>query len=310
MKQSTIVKYTKILLDVKASGKKLSKYCAENNLSYNNIVSTISTLKKQNNEESREIEELIKLYNEVTCHKLNSKEILDTDDKSKVAFIRDETGKISSYHYQIYRRNKPSLVGNLTREEMNTIHRLYSYYGDSLTQRVISRHFGDLSLIDFKSISSLHLVGNGKELFFLLQILEILDITSIKVFWTKLQDSEVEKINNQQFDISIIKENFLNLNETRIKDYVIYICKKEIKKSFKKTIKKYSFKTKATLSQYNGDYEVVFSVQDEILLRSFFSFQKQIVNTVDNVNPIKKKMKKLIRNPKAFFKDFIKKKLR
>ena len=165
-------------------------------------------------------------------------------------------------------------------------------------------------LIDFKSISSLHLVGNGKELFFLLQILEILDITSIKVFWTKLQDSEVEKINNQQFDISIIKENFLNLNETRIKDYVIYICKKEIKKSFKKTIKKYSFKTKATLSQYNGDYEVVFSVQDEILLRSFFSFQKQIVNTVDNVNPIKKKMKKLIRNPKAFFKDFIKKKLR
>ena len=152
MKQSTIVKYTKILLDVKASGKKLSKYCAENNLSYNNIVSTISTLKKQNNEESREIEELIKLYNEVTCHKLNSKEILDTDDKSKVAFIRDETGKISSYHYQIYRRNKPSLVGNLTREEMNTIHRLYSYYGDSLTQRVISRHFGDLSLIDFKRI--------------------------------------------------------------------------------------------------------------------------------------------------------------
>lgn len=152
MKQSTIVKYTKILLDVKASGKKLSKYCAENNLSYNNIVSTISTLKKQNNEESREIEELIKLYNEVTCHKLNSKEILDTDDKSKVAFIRDETGKISSYHYQIYRRNKPSLVGNLTREEMNTIHRLYSYYGDSLTQRVISRHFCDLSLIDFKRI--------------------------------------------------------------------------------------------------------------------------------------------------------------
>lgn len=35
---------------------------------------------------------------------------------------------------------------------MATIYRLYSYYGDSLAQRTIARHFVDLSLIDFRRI--------------------------------------------------------------------------------------------------------------------------------------------------------------
>lgn len=35
---------------------------------------------------------------------------------------------------------------------MNLIYRLYSYYGSSLTQRQVSRHFPDYSLVDFKRI--------------------------------------------------------------------------------------------------------------------------------------------------------------
>ncbi len=166
-----------------------------------------------------------------------------------------------------------------------------------------------LMLIDFKNTSSIHLIGNNKQLFFLLQILEILHATSIKIFWTRLGDFQVKRINNQQSEISIIEENFLNLNEIKIKNYIMQICKEEIKIPLK-TIKKYNFSSNATLSQHNGNYEVVFSVQDKILLRSFISFQKQIVNTVDNINPIKRKIKKLIKNPKRFFKDFIIKKIR
>lgn len=81
-----------------------------------------------------------------------STETLDSDDRSEVSYERGKDGKIVSYVYKIYRRNKPALSGRFTRNEMNDIYRLYSYYGTSLTQREISRHFPELSLVDFKRI--------------------------------------------------------------------------------------------------------------------------------------------------------------
>lgn len=76
----------------------------------------------------------------------------ETDEKAEIEYIRDNDGFIKYYSYTIYRQDKNPLVGKLTREEMNSIYRLYSYYGASLTQRQISRFFTDLSLIDFKRI--------------------------------------------------------------------------------------------------------------------------------------------------------------
>ncbi len=148
MKQSTIKKYIEILQNVKDSGEKLSKYCSKNGISYNNIRRTISNLRKQKT--SIEQEHLINLYNELVRSKI--KETVETDDRAETSYIRNNEGNIQYYEYQIYRKDRAPLCGKLTREEMNTIHRLYSYYGDSLTQRVISRHFVDLSLIDFKRI--------------------------------------------------------------------------------------------------------------------------------------------------------------
>lgn len=146
MKQSTVKKYTKILLEAKESGKKLKTYCEEQDINYNSIVNAISSIRKKN-----EAQELIDLYDEVTS-KGEIKEKVETDDRAETSYLRDENGHIQYYCYEIYRRDKAPLHGKLTREEMNTIYRLYSYYGDSLTQRVISRHFVDLSLIDFKRI--------------------------------------------------------------------------------------------------------------------------------------------------------------
>lgn len=157
MKHSTIRKYTEILLAARESGKKLSTFCSEQGLNYNSITSAIYSLKKQNVEETDEVRALISLYNDVVGKGQAIEEIeiiddQDNDQRADTAFIRDPSGKIKFYSYQIYRKNKAPLSGKLTREEMNTIHRLYSYYGDSLTQRVVSRHFVDLSLIDFKRI--------------------------------------------------------------------------------------------------------------------------------------------------------------
>lgn len=154
MKQSTVRKYTEILTAVKNSGKKLSTFCAETGISYNSITSTINSLKKQNEQENADVRNLIALYNEVTSKSKEEilEDVVETDDRAETSYIRDNDGKIKYYKYQVYRRNKTPLCGKLTREEMNTIHRLYSYYGDALTQRMISRHFVDLSLIDFNRI--------------------------------------------------------------------------------------------------------------------------------------------------------------
>ena len=81
-----------------------------------------------------------------------NKQKVETDDRAKIEFVRDENNKIKLYSYEIFKRNKTPLVGKLTREEMASIYRLYSFYGAGLTQRQISRMFPDLSLIDFKRI--------------------------------------------------------------------------------------------------------------------------------------------------------------
>lgn len=179
MKQSTIKKYIGILTDIKRSGKTIHAYCKENNLQAQNIYNTISRLRQQSVEETALVTELLSLYNDIigTSNSVNyyqvvdevletpmyvetsasieeetSEDMIETDDKAETSYIRDNDGKIKYYKYEIFRRNKTSLQGRLTREEMNTIYRLYSYYGDSLPQRVVSRHFTDLSLIDFKRI--------------------------------------------------------------------------------------------------------------------------------------------------------------
>lgn len=184
MKQSTLKKYIGILKDIKNSGKGIPAYCKENGLCAQSIHSTIKRLKEQHEKESEMASELLSLYNELTSdiksknsvnyycpvedlqldlpsysittsastNDVLSEENVETDDTAETSYIRNDDGKIKFYKYQIFRRNKAPLCGKLTREEMNTIHRLYSYYGDSLTQRVISRHFVDLSLIDFKRI--------------------------------------------------------------------------------------------------------------------------------------------------------------
>lgn len=82
----------------------------------------------------------------------NTIEKVETDDRAETSYIRNDNGKIIGYRFSIYRKNKAPICGELSRDEMDLIHRLYSYYGDSLQQRVISRHFPQFSLIDFKRI--------------------------------------------------------------------------------------------------------------------------------------------------------------
>lgn len=96
--------------------------------------------------------EAVELYNKLTKTACNTTYTVETDDAAEVNYERDVNNKIIGYNYQIYRRNKPALVGKLSRDEMTSIYRLYTMYGDNLQQRVVSRYFPELSLIDLKRI--------------------------------------------------------------------------------------------------------------------------------------------------------------
>ena len=142
-------KYTEILNKIKDSGLTIKQYCINNGISYNSLYVYVNSLKGKTDEETINF---LQLYDSIAQYNSKKVEQVDTDDRADIAYVRDEEGKIQYYSYEIYKKNKSPLIGKLSRDEMNTIYRLYSYYGDSLTQRVVSRYFVEFSLIDFKRI--------------------------------------------------------------------------------------------------------------------------------------------------------------
>lgn len=65
----------------------------------------------------------------------------------------NEIGRISGYRYHIMIRGEDDLVGELTREEMEMVYKLYSNIdGAGITQRSLSRYFKNLTLRDLKRI--------------------------------------------------------------------------------------------------------------------------------------------------------------
>lgn len=75
------------------------------------------------------------------------------DGEEITLFNGIKSKRIESYYYHIKVKGKRDLIGELTREEMNMVYRLYSNMdGAGLTQRVVSRHFPNLSFHDFKRI--------------------------------------------------------------------------------------------------------------------------------------------------------------
>lgn len=100
--------------------------------------------------------EIIDLYNKLDGRKKHEK--LESENAIETYIERDTEHKISGYSFKIFKENRPPLIGNLTREEMNDIYHLYSYYGTNLTQREVSRHFPDMSLMDFKRVRNAFLI--------------------------------------------------------------------------------------------------------------------------------------------------------
>jgi hypothetical protein len=74
-------------------------------------------------------------------------------DSSKTIQIGSENvGQITNYKYKILVRDKPTIEGSLSREEVDLMFRLYSAEGSNLTQRSVSRYFPSFTFQDFKKV--------------------------------------------------------------------------------------------------------------------------------------------------------------
>ena len=97
------------------------------------------------------IKEFLDIYSQ--CKKnVTTKEEVETDDRAVTEVERDENGNIQYYTFEIFRKDSPTLRGKLDRKEMETIYKLYSYYGANLTQKIVSREFPNYTFIEFKRI--------------------------------------------------------------------------------------------------------------------------------------------------------------
>ena len=154
MKESTINSFINLLNKIKASGLSIAAYCEKNDdvKSPSAIYDKFANFKKSIDETNPHYSEVIELYNSIVNPKIVSKDNIDTDNRSEINYLRDEEGKIQSYEFAIYRKDKPTLTGKFSRDEMSMIYRLYSIYGANLTQREVNRYFPQYSIVDFRRI--------------------------------------------------------------------------------------------------------------------------------------------------------------
>lgn len=97
------------------------------------------------------IKEFLDVYNQLK-KKQSKIESIETDDRAITNLERDEDGRIQFYSFEIYRKDNPTLIGKLSRKEMETVYRLYSIYGANLTQKIVSREFPQFTFVEFKRI--------------------------------------------------------------------------------------------------------------------------------------------------------------
>lgn len=154
MKQETINKLINHLNSIIEQGISIKEYQKNNNFSDRFIENKIQFVKQDKDNIDKDTYDLImRLYNKVKSKKaITNNDLEQTDNYTEINLNRDENGRINSYSFIIAIKNKPSLTGSFTRDEMSLIYRLYSSYGSNITQREVSRFFPEYSLYDFKRI--------------------------------------------------------------------------------------------------------------------------------------------------------------
>ena len=171
MRQSTITKLIKLLEDIKNSGESISEYCSSVGLSRNYVYVTMSNIRKELSKEDELFKRVEVLYDsikyrygEASCFKEESvleEDFKESDELSGVTIMRSsnkflpndpDKGVIIEYVVNVKVRDSRDFVARLSREDVETIFGLYTYYGGNITARNVANEFPRFTLPDIKKI--------------------------------------------------------------------------------------------------------------------------------------------------------------
>lgn len=200
------------------------------------------------------------------------------EDRSKSEVLRDnESNKVLGYKFEIQIREKPTLKGEFTRDEMNKVYSLYSSEGANLTQRSVSREFPEYTFQDFK------------------RILRAFNITKASVPFAPHMFEEHTVKDLEEMSMRIKENTYLKkleqdrrkLSEDRLKDLTKeYIEYKEKTKDLEETLKNLDINIKVevrgpkktnnkTIVVYLSDMHIGASVSEtESLYRNVFNYEE------------------------------------
>lgn len=163
MRETTITKLINHLQEVLKQNISLNAYAEQVGLPQNYFWVKKQVVNKDiadGSIDKESYDKIMSLYDKVSkrgiIRRSKSEEVTSSEEEEtstgKITLVRNDEGKIVKYQFTIPLRDKAPFTGSLTRDEMNMIHRLYSYYGSSITQREVSRSFPEYSLEEFKKI--------------------------------------------------------------------------------------------------------------------------------------------------------------
>ena len=159
------------------------------------------------------IKEFLDIYSQCKRNVSTNKEEIETDDRAVTEVERDEDGNIQYYTFEIFRKDSPTLRGKLDRKEMETIYKLYSYYGANLTRKIVSREFPYYTFVEFKRILRAFNIYKANSEFAPHQIEELNEDQLINLHNQNKENNVLRKIEKDQlaeankFINKLVKEN-------------------------------------------------------------------------------------------------------
>jgi uncharacterized protein YdcH (DUF465 family) len=223
MKQKTIDKFIEQLKDQIASG--LTKGEFETSvLDHPNYFGSVWYRVKKEHDSAQISEELFdtisKLYAEGKKANVTANASTIDEERSKTEILEDADGKIIGYSFDIAIKDKPSLVGKFSRDEMNMIYRLYSSYGSRLSQREVSRFFPELSLYDFRRILKAFSITKASAQFAPHVIRENTEEQLLEMAYREKENSFLSTLEAEQSrkNANLVKEYFAEIQKLKGND--------------------------------------------------------------------------------------------
>ena len=152
MKEKTILAFIDTLEAILKSGKSISEYCVANSLNRQSIYQKMAAIEKSVDHTTDLYSKVSSLYKQLTKAKIDCSEVYDEESRTTLKTIRDENGKIIEYQVDVPVRDKPNFRATISRDEVENLYGLYTYYGGNVTARQVGKEFIRFSLPEIKKL--------------------------------------------------------------------------------------------------------------------------------------------------------------